>query len=163
MIFIIKKIINKWNKFGVWTFGRTKQSENEPFVRWEITFYTISWQTRQTVMSFQCEGTHLSVSPVCLSRKMNGTPCIVTKPCRDTMTRFGCPHYSLSHQLLYFMIGKMVTKTPKLFYYRKAGNRLLVKREVKYRLATLSYGSMFFLLMMQAKHVRNFSCSWLET
>uniref|UniRef100_UPI0037E9891B UPF0764 protein C16orf89 homolog n=1 Tax=Semicossyphus pulcher TaxID=241346 RepID=UPI0037E9891B len=39
--------------------------------------------------------------------KMNGTPCIVTKPCRDTMTRFGCPHYSLSHQLLYFMIGKM--------------------------------------------------------
>uniref|UniRef100_A0A8P4G488 Chromosome 16 open reading frame 89 n=1 Tax=Dicentrarchus labrax TaxID=13489 RepID=A0A8P4G488_DICLA len=39
--------------------------------------------------------------------KMNGTPCIVTKPCRDTMTQFGCPHYSLSHQLLYFMIGKM--------------------------------------------------------
>lgn len=39
--------------------------------------------------------------------KMNGTPCIVTRPCRDTMTRFGCPHYSLSHQLLYFMIGKM--------------------------------------------------------
>lgn len=43
------------------------------------------------------------------SRKMNGTPCIVTKPCRDTMTQFGCPHYSLSHQLLYFMIGKMVS------------------------------------------------------
>ncbi|XP_068605520.1 UPF0764 protein C16orf89 homolog [Brachionichthys hirsutus] len=39
--------------------------------------------------------------------KMNGTPCIVTKPCRDTMTRSGCPHYSLSHQLLYFMIGRM--------------------------------------------------------
>ncbi|XP_035387774.1 UPF0764 protein C16orf89 homolog isoform X2 [Electrophorus electricus] len=39
--------------------------------------------------------------------KDNGTPCIVTKSCRDTMTRFGCPHYSLSHQLLYFMIGKM--------------------------------------------------------
>uniref|UniRef100_A0A3B1KFN1 Chromosome 16 open reading frame 89 n=1 Tax=Astyanax mexicanus TaxID=7994 RepID=A0A3B1KFN1_ASTMX len=39
--------------------------------------------------------------------KDNGTPCIVTKSCRDTMTRFGCPHYSLSHQLLYFMIGTM--------------------------------------------------------
>ncbi|XP_028840871.1 UPF0764 protein C16orf89 homolog [Denticeps clupeoides] len=39
--------------------------------------------------------------------KDNGTPCIVTKTCRDTMTRFGCPHYSLSHQLLYFMIGTM--------------------------------------------------------
>ncbi|XP_053507743.1 UPF0764 protein C16orf89 homolog [Ictalurus furcatus] len=39
--------------------------------------------------------------------KDNGTPCIVTKACRDTMTQFGCPHYSLSHQLLYFMIGTM--------------------------------------------------------
>ncbi|XP_017568773.1 UPF0764 protein C16orf89 homolog isoform X1 [Pygocentrus nattereri] len=39
--------------------------------------------------------------------KDNGTPCIVTKSCRDTMTRFGCPYYSLSHQLLYFMIGTM--------------------------------------------------------
>ncbi|KAF5889042.1 UPF0764 protein C16orf89 [Clarias magur] len=39
--------------------------------------------------------------------KDDGTPCIVTKACRDTMTRFGCPHYSLSHQLLYFMIGTM--------------------------------------------------------
>ncbi|KAK7938725.1 hypothetical protein WMY93_002051 [Mugilogobius chulae] len=39
--------------------------------------------------------------------KQNGTPCIVTKQCRDMMTRFGCPFYSLSHQLLYFMIGNM--------------------------------------------------------
>ncbi|XP_060757125.1 UPF0764 protein C16orf89 homolog [Neoarius graeffei] len=39
--------------------------------------------------------------------KDDGTPCIVTKACRDTMTRFGCPNYSLSHQLLYFMIGTM--------------------------------------------------------
>uniref|UniRef100_A0A672YKV9 Chromosome 16 open reading frame 89 n=1 Tax=Sphaeramia orbicularis TaxID=375764 RepID=A0A672YKV9_9TELE len=31
--------------------------------------------------------------------KMNGTPCTRHQPCRDTMTRFGCPHYSLSHQL----------------------------------------------------------------
>lgn len=45
-------------------------------------------------------------------RKDNGTPCIVTKLCRDTMTRFGCPHYSLSHQLLYFMIGTMVKYAP---------------------------------------------------
>ncbi|XP_066498450.1 UPF0764 protein C16orf89 homolog isoform X2 [Hoplias malabaricus] len=39
--------------------------------------------------------------------KDNGTPCIVTKSCRDTMTKFGCSYYSLSHQLLYFMIGTM--------------------------------------------------------
>ncbi|TNN22823.1 UPF0764 protein C16orf89 [Liparis tanakae] len=45
---------------------------------------------------------------------MNGTPCIVTKPCRDTMTQFGCPHYSLSHQLLYFLIGRMVRSFRKL-------------------------------------------------
>eukprot|EP00063_Salmo_salar_P066269 XP_014041104.1 PREDICTED: UPF0764 protein C16orf89 homolog [Salmo salar] len=42
---------------------------------------------------------------VAVGGKNNGTPCIVTKSCRDTMTRFGCPNYSLSHQLLYFMLG----------------------------------------------------------
>lgn len=47
-------------------------------------------------------------SPSRWNRKENGTPCIVTKPCLDTMTRFGCPHYSLSHQLLYFLVGRMV-------------------------------------------------------
>ncbi|XP_015215924.2 UPF0764 protein C16orf89 homolog isoform X1 [Lepisosteus oculatus] len=41
------------------------------------------------------------------AQKDNGTPCIVTKSCRETMTRFGCPRYSLSHQLLYFMMGRM--------------------------------------------------------
>lgn len=41
---------------------------------------------------------------------MNGTPCIATNDCIDTMTNFGCPYYSLSHQLLYFMVGKMVRR-----------------------------------------------------
>lgn len=45
---------------------------------------------------------------LCVCRKMNGTPCIATRPCLDTMTNFGCPYYSLSHQLLYFMVAKMV-------------------------------------------------------
>ncbi|XP_062875090.1 UPF0764 protein C16orf89 homolog [Trichomycterus rosablanca] len=39
--------------------------------------------------------------------KEDGTPCIVTKTCMEAMTQFGCPHYSLSHQLLYFMVGRM--------------------------------------------------------
>ncbi|RXM37138.1 UPF0764 protein C16orf89-like [Acipenser ruthenus] len=39
--------------------------------------------------------------------KDNGTPCIVTNSCRNSMTRFGCPDYSLSHQLLYFLFGAM--------------------------------------------------------
>lgn len=52
---------------------------------------------------------------LCVNRKQNGTPCIVTKPCRDMMTRFGCPFYSLSHQLLYFMIGGMVSSSIQQF------------------------------------------------
>jgi len=43
-----------------------------------------------------------------LDRKQKGTPCIVTESCRDTMTMFDCPLYSLSHQLLYFLIASMV-------------------------------------------------------
>ncbi|XP_069841496.1 UPF0764 protein C16orf89 homolog isoform X2 [Dendropsophus ebraccatus] len=34
-------------------------------------------------------------------------PCVVTTPCRKKMTQKGCSDYVLSHQLLFFMIGKM--------------------------------------------------------
>lgn len=44
----------------------------------------------------------------CVCRKVNGTPCISTTSCLDIVTSFGCQDYSLSHQQLYFMIGKMV-------------------------------------------------------
>nr|XP_014339728.1 PREDICTED: UPF0764 protein C16orf89 homolog [Latimeria chalumnae] len=37
----------------------------------------------------------------------SAVPCVVTHTCRNTMTQFGCPDYSLSHQLLYFMIGEL--------------------------------------------------------
>lgn len=45
---------------------------------------------------------------MCVCRKVNGTPCISTKSCLDIVTNFGCQDYSLSHQQLYFMVGKMV-------------------------------------------------------
>ncbi|KAI7803726.1 UPF0764 protein C16orf89 homolog [Triplophysa rosa] len=63
-----------------------------------------------SVRSMECYDEHLSDKCMTLllgTWKDNGTPCIVTKSCRDVMTQFGCPHYSLSHQLLYFMIGTM--------------------------------------------------------
>ncbi|MEQ2273444.1 hypothetical protein XENORESO_004208, partial [Xenotaenia resolanae] len=82
------------------------------------TFWMIPQEWRSTDPSLVYPSTLTSecydeqLSDKCLTLllgtwKMNGTPCIVTKPCRDTMTHFGCPHYSLSHQLLYFMIGRM--------------------------------------------------------
>uniref|UniRef100_A0A3B5PTS0 Chromosome 16 open reading frame 89 n=1 Tax=Xiphophorus maculatus TaxID=8083 RepID=A0A3B5PTS0_XIPMA len=90
--------------------------EFEPLLTW--TFWMIPQEWRSTDPSLVYPSTLTSecydeqLSDKCLTLllgtwKMNGTPCIVTKPCRDTMTRFGCPHYSLSHQLLYFMIGRM--------------------------------------------------------
>ncbi|XP_056609238.1 UPF0764 protein C16orf89 homolog isoform X2 [Triplophysa dalaica] len=63
-----------------------------------------------SVRSMECYDEHLSDKCMTLllgTWKDNGTPCIVTKSCRDVMTQFGCPHYSLSHQLLYFMIGTL--------------------------------------------------------
>ncbi|KAM6904901.1 UPF0764 protein C16orf89 homolog isoform 1-T1 [Xenentodon cancila] len=95
--------------------------EFEPLLSW--TFWLIPQEWRSTdpslvypsTMTSECYDEQLSDKCLTLllgtwyesTKKMNGTPCIVTKPCRDTMTRFGCPFYSLSHQLLYFMIGRM--------------------------------------------------------
>ncbi|KAM9394180.1 UPF0764 protein C16orf89 homolog [Pholidichthys leucotaenia] len=90
--------------------------EFEPVLSWSFWSVPQEWCTTDpslvysSTMTTECFNEQLSDKCMTLllgTWKMNGTPCIVTKPCRDTMTRFGCPHYSLSHQLLYFMIGKM--------------------------------------------------------
>uniref|UniRef100_A0A3P9LAQ3 Chromosome 16 open reading frame 89 n=1 Tax=Oryzias latipes TaxID=8090 RepID=A0A3P9LAQ3_ORYLA len=91
--------------------------EFEPLLSW--TFWKIPPEGVSTdpslvypsTMSAECYDEQLSDKCLTLllgTWKENGTPCIVTKPCLDTMTRFGCPHYSLSHQLLYFLVGRMV-------------------------------------------------------
>lgn len=90
--------------------------EFEPLLTW--TFWSVpgSWSSTDSsvvyssTLSSECYDEQLSDKCLTLllgTWKQNGTPCIVTKPCRDMMTRFGCPFYSLSHQLLYFMIGEM--------------------------------------------------------
>ncbi|EMP26839.1 UPF0764 protein C16orf89 like protein [Chelonia mydas] len=40
--------------------------------------------------------------------KDNGKSCVVTRACRNIMTKFGCSDYSLSHQLFYFMFADMM-------------------------------------------------------
>ncbi|XP_062264149.1 UPF0764 protein C16orf89 homolog [Platichthys flesus] len=90
--------------------------EFEPLLSWSFYLIPKEWSLTDpslvypSTMTTECYDEQLSDKCLTLllgTWKMNGTPCIVTKPCRDTMTQFGCPHYSLSHQLLYFMIGKM--------------------------------------------------------
>ncbi|KAG7505769.1 hypothetical protein JOB18_039815 [Solea senegalensis] len=90
--------------------------EFEPLLSWSFWLIPQQWSSTDpslvysSTMTTECYDEQLSDKCLTLllgTWKINGTPCIVTKPCRDTMTRFGCPHYSLSHQLLYFMIGKM--------------------------------------------------------
>ncbi|XP_034749395.1 UPF0764 protein C16orf89 homolog [Etheostoma cragini] len=90
--------------------------EFEPVLSWSFWLIPQEWSSTDpslvssSTMTTECYDEQLSDKCLTLllgTWKINGTPCIVTKPCRDTMTRFGCPHYSLSHQLLYFMIGKM--------------------------------------------------------
>ncbi|CAL1587547.1 unnamed protein product [Knipowitschia caucasica] len=90
--------------------------EFEPLMSWRFWQVPGSWISTDpslvysSTLSSECYDENLSDKCLTLllgTWKQNGTPCIVTKQCRDMMTRFGCPFYSLSHQLLYFMIGHM--------------------------------------------------------
>ncbi|XP_055008511.1 UPF0764 protein C16orf89 homolog [Boleophthalmus pectinirostris] len=90
--------------------------EFEPLLTWSFWLVPVSWSSTDpslvysSTLSSECYDEQLSDKCLTLllgTWKQNGTPCIVTKQCRDMMTRFGCPFYSLSHQLLYFMIGHM--------------------------------------------------------
>lgn len=90
--------------------------EFEPLLDASFWIVPSEWYTSDPALAYttfrmmECYDEQLSDKCITLllgTWKDNGTPCIVTKACRDTMTRFGCPHYSLSHQLLYFMVGKM--------------------------------------------------------
>ncbi|XP_029913503.1 UPF0764 protein C16orf89 homolog [Myripristis murdjan] len=90
--------------------------EFEPLLTWRFWLVPQEWSSTDPSLAYsstrtmECYDEQLSDKCMTLllgTWKNNGTPCIVTKSCRDTMTRFGCPHYSLSHQLLYFMIGMM--------------------------------------------------------
>ncbi|XP_023677910.1 UPF0764 protein C16orf89 homolog [Paramormyrops kingsleyae] len=82
---------------GFWTIPR-KWSSTDPSLAYSAFRATECYNER---LSDKC------ITLLLGTWKDNGTPCIVTESCRDTMTVFGCPYYSLSHQLLYFMIGKM--------------------------------------------------------
>ncbi|XP_056143773.1 UPF0764 protein C16orf89 homolog [Lampris incognitus] len=91
-------------------------AEFEPLLTWRFWLIPQEWSTTDpslvysSTSTMECYDEQLSDKCMTLllgTWKNKGTPCIVTKSCRDTMTRFGCPHYSLSHQLLYFMIGTM--------------------------------------------------------
>uniref|UniRef100_A0A7N8XCX7 Chromosome 16 open reading frame 89 n=1 Tax=Mastacembelus armatus TaxID=205130 RepID=A0A7N8XCX7_9TELE len=90
--------------------------EFEPLLSWDFWLMPQEWSTTDhslvypSTITSDCYDELLSDKCLTLllgTWKINGTPCIVTKPCRDPMTRFGCPRYSLSHQLLYFILGKM--------------------------------------------------------
>ncbi|XP_061761634.1 UPF0764 protein C16orf89 homolog [Nerophis ophidion] len=94
----------------------TYYREFEPLLTWTFWQVPQEWNTTDPSLVYPSANTSEcydeQLSDKCLTLllgtwKTKGTPCIVTKPCQDTMTRFGCPYYSLSHQLLYFIIGKM--------------------------------------------------------
>ncbi|XP_018620183.1 UPF0764 protein C16orf89 homolog [Scleropages formosus] len=124
--------------------------EFEPLM--EAAFWSVpnEWSTTDPDLAYsafratECYDEQLSDKCITLllgTWKDNGTPCIVTKSCRDMMTRFGCPHYSLSHQLLYFLTGKM----------RGCSNILLgEKRESRVNLTDQDYRKIFCSNMMKS-------------
>lgn len=97
--------------------------EFEPLLSWRAWLIPREWSATDpslvyaSATSAECFDEQLCDNCLTLllgTWKMNGTPCIATRPCLDTMTNFGCPYYSLSHQLLYFMVAKMTGCTKLL-------------------------------------------------
>ncbi|KAG2455632.1 CP089 protein, partial [Polypterus senegalus] len=74
---------------------------------WNTTSPHLVYSAFQEVACFSEQLSDKCIALLLGTWKDNGTPCIVTNSCRNLMTRFGCADYSLSHQLLYFMIGQM--------------------------------------------------------
>ncbi|MBN3303901.1 CP089 protein, partial [Amia calva] len=124
--------------------------EFEPLL--ESNFWTVPhvWNNTDPALAYstframECYDEQLSDKCMTLllgTWKDNGTPCIVTKSCRDMMTRFGCPNYSLSHQLLYFMVGRM-----------KGCSNLLQgeRREARANLTARDYEKIFCSNMMKS-------------
>ncbi|CAL8301534.1 unnamed protein product [Merluccius merluccius] len=90
--------------------------EFEPLLDWRFWKVPQAWGSTDPSLRYtssrpsECYDEQLSDSCMTLllgTWKQNGTPCIATESCRDTMTMFDCPLYSLSHQLLYFLIASM--------------------------------------------------------
>ncbi|XP_027695519.1 UPF0764 protein C16orf89 homolog isoform X1 [Vombatus ursinus] len=87
-----------------------------------------SWSQTNTSMIYSkfsnshpfSEGLSDSCMALLLGTKEEGLqPCTVTDVCRELMTKPGCMGYTLSHQLLYFLIAKMKGCSDGLFLQSK--------------------------------------------
>ncbi|MEE6498457.1 hypothetical protein FKM82_003108 [Ascaphus truei] len=70
------------------------------------------------------------------TRNDQGESCVVSSPCRRKMTKSGYTDYLLSHQLLYFIVGKMKGCTRNLFtqdapYYTNMFCANMMKKNVE--------------------------------
>ncbi|XP_055754014.1 UPF0764 protein C16orf89 homolog [Salvelinus fontinalis] len=92
------KYYREFEPLLIWTFWSVPHE-------WSSTDPSLAYSSGRTMECYDETQSDKCMTLLLGTWKNNGTPCIVTKSCRDTMTRFGCPNYSLSHQLLYFMLG----------------------------------------------------------
>ncbi|XP_030433745.1 UPF0764 protein C16orf89 homolog [Gopherus evgoodei] len=75
--------------------------------------------------------------------KDNGKPCVVTKACRNIMTKFGCSGYPLSHQLFYFMFAAMKGCSDHLFLRTQYYKNIFCASMMKINLVIESIGFTF--------------------
>ncbi|XP_074925390.1 UPF0764 protein C16orf89 homolog [Chelonoidis abingdonii] len=75
--------------------------------------------------------------------KDNGKPCVVTKACRNIMTKFGCSGYPLSHQLFYFMFAAMKGCSDHLFLRAQYYKNIFCASMMKINLVIESNGFKF--------------------
>ncbi|XP_050822431.1 UPF0764 protein C16orf89 homolog [Gopherus flavomarginatus] len=75
--------------------------------------------------------------------KDNGKPCVVTKACRNIMTKFRCSGYPLSHQLFYFMFAAMKGCSDHLFLRTQYYKNIFCASMMKINLVIESIGFTF--------------------
>ncbi|KAM9124789.1 UPF0764 protein C16orf89 homolog isoform 2-T2 [Pangshura tecta] len=75
--------------------------------------------------------------------KDNGKSCVVTKACRNIMTKFGCSGYPLSHQLFYFMFAAMKGCLDHLFLKAQYYKNIFCASMMKINLVIESNGFKF--------------------
>ncbi|MBN3280172.1 CP089 protein, partial [Polyodon spathula] len=151
----VKRLVNRLNSVIIQAVLTLQESDPTYYREFEpilgADFWTVPhmWNTSNPVLVYpafrEVECFDEKLSDKCMTLllgtwKDNGTPCIITNSCRNIMTRFGCPDYSLSHQLLYFMFGAM-----RGCYNILQGER----RESRANLTDLDYKTIFCSNMMK--------------
>ncbi|XP_004604413.1 UPF0764 protein C16orf89 homolog [Sorex araneus] len=104
---------------------------------WTLTNASLAYPTLEKQDSFSEEQSDACLAQLLGTGVDSSQPCALSDACASLMTRPGCTGYALSHQLLFFLMARMMGCTAGLFgqsqHYmnRFCANMLLINRRVE--------------------------------